>query len=307
MSGIDDISAQQLGKIRREVEEIGALPTLPEIPMKILQLIANGKSSMADISKIVERDPAFTANILKVANSPYYGVRQKVASLQLALTLLGLNEIINIVTSISIVRIYASRGKAASLDRTKFWRHSFGCATAARMLSNDLNFDTGGVDFVAGLLHDIGKLILDQHFHAKLRETHRLREKEELSVLEAERQVMGVDHALLGSWLAQKWDLPAILIESITYHHRPLDVLALGTPSRQPALTAIVHLADILAHEPDLEFTESMQAQEAFSDNLAWKIILAERPDLDKDKIEQFIGKYEEYKERVSELVEAVS
>jgi hypothetical protein len=97
------------------------------------------------------------------------------------------------------------------------------------------------------------------------------------------------------------------LVESIAYHHRPLDVLALAPPSREPALTAIVHLADIVAHEPDLEFTESMQASESFSDNLAWKIILAERPELNNESINLFISKYQEYRQQISTLVDAVA
>jgi putative nucleotidyltransferase with HDIG domain len=301
------MSEKALEKIRREVEEIGALPTLPEIPMKILSLIANEDSSMEDISKIVERDPSLTANILKVANSPYYGARQKIASLKLALAMMGLNEIINIVTGISIVRLFPARPKGGSFERTKFWQHSFGCASASRMLASTLQLDTDGVEFVAGLLHDLGKLILDQYFHAKLRDIRKLQGKEGISVLEAEVEVVGVDHATLGSWLAERWDLPASLVESIAYHHRPLDVLALAPPSREPALTAIVHLADIVAHEPDLEFTESMQASESFSDNLAWKIILAERPELNNESINLFISKYQEYRQQISTLVDAVA
>jgi HD-like signal output (HDOD) protein len=151
------MSEKALEKIRQEVEEIGALPTLPEIPMKILHLVANEDSSMDDISKIVERDPSLTANILKVANSPYYGVRQKIASLKLALAILGLNEIINIVTSISIVRLFPASRRDGSFERAKFWQHSFGCAAAVRMLARDLELETQGVEFVAGLLHDLGK------------------------------------------------------------------------------------------------------------------------------------------------------
>lgn len=302
---LDGITDKTLEKIRREVEEIGALPTLPEVPMRILQLIASEESSMGDISRIVERDPSLTANILRVANSPYYGMRQKVGSLKLALTMLGMSEIINIVTSISIVRLFPTR-RRSNFDRLKFWHHSFGCAAGARMLAADLEFDTKGVEFVAGLLHDIGKLVLDQYFHARLREIRKLREKEGMSLLEAETRAIGVDHATLGSWLAQRWDLPASLIESIAYHHRPLDVLALAPPSREPALTAMVHLADIMAHEPDLDFSESLQASEAFGDNLAWKIILAERPGLSREKMDTFIVGYEAYKEKVGALVEAV-
>jgi putative nucleotidyltransferase with HDIG domain len=300
------MSAFTIEKIRREVEEIGALPTLPDIPTKILQLIAGEESSMEDISGIVERDPALTANILRVANSAYYGVREKVASLKLALAILGLNEIINIVTSISIVRMFPPRKAGDSFDHAKFWQHSFGCATASQLIARELRFNVGDIEFVAGLVHDIGKLIMDQHFHSSLKEIQKLKETEGIPLLEAEARVMGVDHATLGSWLAQRWYLPPSLIECIRYHHRPLDVLALPAPSEEPALTAIISLADILAKEPDLNFTESSQAAEPFSSNVAWKIILAERPDLDKQTIEQFIGKYDEHRGRVSALVRAV-
>ena len=275
--------------------------------MKILRQIADEKSSMENISKTIERDPSLAANILKVSNSPYYGVRQKVASLKLALTILGLNEVINMVTSISIIRMFPSRRKAGEFNRSKFWRHSFGCALAAQMLATEMRFSTEGVEFVAGLIHDIGKLILDQYFHPKLKEIWSLKEKEDVPLLEAETRVMGVDHAVLGSWLAQSWQLPPVLVDSIMYHHRPLDVLALSTPSPMPSLTAIVHLADILACEPELNFTESMTSPQSFTENTAWKIILAERPALDKPTLERFIGKYDEHREKVSALIEAVS
>jgi len=300
------MSPLTIEKIRREVEEIGALPTLPDIPTRILQLVSSEESSMEDISRIIERDPALTANILRVANSAYYGAREKVASLKLALTILGLNEIISIVTSISIVRMFPSRKGEDSFDHAKFWRHSFGCATASQLIARELRFDLGDIEFVAGLVHDIGKLILDQHFHARLKEIHQLKEAEGIPLPEAETRVMGVDHATLGSWLAQRWHLPSSLVECIRYHHRPLDVLALPTPREQPALTAIISVADILAREPDLNFTESAQPEEPFSSNVAWKIILAERPDLDKQTIERFIGKYDENRERVNALIRAV-
>jgi putative nucleotidyltransferase with HDIG domain len=302
-----EMPSRQFQKIKREIEEIGALPTLPDIPAKILQYIASDTSSMDDISRIIERDPPLAAAVLKVANSAYYGMPQRVASLPLALTILGLNEIISIITSISVVRVFAVGKRACVFDRAKFWQHSFGCATAARMLARDLRVRSGGSEFAAGLLHDIGKLILDQFFHAKLREIIRLREEESLTPIEAELRVMGIDHATLGSWLAEQWNLPAILVEAIAYHHRPLDVLALPAPSREPVLTALVHLADAITHEPALGFTESMEPIRPFADNVAWKIVLAERSDLDTRILEQFVDKYEDYRERVLALVEAVA
>lgn len=306
-SRVEIMSVQAIEKLKREVAEIGALPTLPEIPMRILEQIADEDSSMDDIAKTVERDPSLAANILKVANSPYYGVRERVASLQLALTILGLNEIINIVTSISIVRMFPVPRQGGGFNRIKFWQHSFGSACASQMLARELGFNTEDVEFVAGLLHDIGKLIIDQYFHPRWKEIWSMREKADISQIEAEKRVMGVDHATLGSWLAQSWHLPAVLVEAITYHHQPLEVLSLPKPSRIPALTAIVHLADLLACEPSLDFTESEQSPESFCGNLAWKIILAEKPDLDKKTLEQFINKYGDYKEKVEALVRAVS
>lgn len=301
------MATQKLEKVRREVEEIGALPTLPEIPMKILSLIADEDSSMADIAKIVETDPSLAANILKVSNSPYYGVREKVASLKLALAILGLNEIINIVTSISIVRMFPAPKRSTGFNRIKFWQHSFGTGCAAQMLSRELRFEMEGVEFVAGLIHDLGKLIIDQYFHPKLKEILLAQEKEEIEPTQAEVKIMGVDHATLAAWLAQSWHLPSTLVEAIEHHHRPLDVLALTAPSRQPFLAAIVHLADILASEPDLGFTESSDSSQSFEDSLAWKIILAERPDLDRNSIDALKSKYETYKKQVTELVTAVS
>jgi len=301
------MATQRVKKIRQEVSQIGALPTLPEIPMKILRLVADEESSMKDIAKIIETDPSLAANILKVSNSPYYGVRERVGSLKLALAILGLNEIINIVTSISIVRMFPTPKRKSGFNRLKFWRHSFGTACAAQMLARELKFDLEGVEFVAGLIHDIGKLVIDQYFHPKMKEIESVCAKEDLEVNEAEVKVMGVDHALIGSWLADSWHLPGTLVDAIEYHHRPLDVLTLARPSEQPFLTAVVHLADILASEPELNFTESSASSHFFEGNLSWKIILAERPDLDRQSIDELKNKYELYREKVNELVTAVS
>ena len=301
------MATQRLEKIRQEVEQIGALPTLPEIPMKILRLVADEESSMAEIANVIETDPSLSVNILKVCNSPYYGVREKIASLKLALSILGLNEIINIVTSISIIRLFPANRRSGGFNRIKFWRHSFGAGCAAQMLARELDFDLDGGEFVAGLVHDIGKLIIDQYFHPKQKEIESLRQKEHLSSLEAENRVMGVNHATLGSWLAQRWHLPPILVEAIEYHHQPVDVLALANPSQQPLLAAIVHLADILAGEPEGQVPEEFEDSHSFEEDLTWKIILAERPNLDRQMINDLKGKYELYREKVNDLVLAVS
>jgi len=210
------------------------LPTLPEVATRIMELVQNERSSMVEIARVIHHDPAIAAKVLAVANSAYYGLRQHVTSLQLALAILGIEEIKNIVISLSAIRAFGKLGSPAAI--AEFWTHSAGCAHIARRIAERLGYSVEGEAFVGGLLHDIGKILI---FYALDREYKFWVNTEE--DLKQEREKYGADHALLGGWLAQTWGLHSAIVESIGFHHNP------SAPLDFPIISLIVHLSDVAA------------------------------------------------------------
>ncbi|MHC4664321.1 MAG: HDOD domain-containing protein, partial [Planctomycetota bacterium] len=210
----------KLDILRKKIESIGGLPTLPKVAAEIIARVSNPDSSMKDISKIIHQDPSLAAKILKVANSAFYGLRQEVTTLQLAMVVLGLKKIMNLVASISIFSVFPTRAGRKAIEREKFWLHSAGTGTIARILAQRMELELDGEEFVAGLLHDIGKIVIDQYFHEDFLKILDLIEQGK-DALEAENTVLGASHAEIGEWIAFHWRLPRSLIAAIRYHHDP--------------------------------------------------------------------------------------
>lgn len=293
-------------RIQKWLDEVDDLPTLPEVPTRVLQMSGDNEIPLSEISAVIERDPPLTTNILRIANSAFYGFSQRVSTLQTAMALLGLNEIVNIVCSVSVVSMFGRSGERPYLSAEGFWRHSVGCGLAAQMLSRRFKFDGHGVEFVAGLIHDIGVLICAQYLPGQYRQIREIMEHTSCEMSEAEEEVLGTTHCELGAWMAHRWHLPQILVEGIRFHHAPLDALAQATPSDQPALAAVIHLADRVANEPDLCFTESNASLPPLERDVAWRIILAESPKSFPEEVEAYATAFAEQRPRVGHLLAAV-
>ncbi len=227
-----------LERIRRRVSALGGLPTLPAVASEVLRLTHDPKSTVRELSAVISRDPPLTGRILKVANSAFYGLSQQVGSLNVACVLLGMKNITSIVTSVSILRAVRFERNAGGFTREGFWEHSGACGKACEILGKRLKLDVSGEAFVTGLIHDLGKTVLDAVFHDDFEQVLQLAAAERLPFHEAERRVIGADHAQIGSWLADTWKLPAEISQAIARHHdAPCD------PKEAP-LAAVLQLAD---------------------------------------------------------------
>lgn len=233
-----DIDRKQ--KLRRITEKIIGLPTLPTIVTQLITLVGNPKSSARDVAKLISTDQALTAKILKVANSAFYGFPRKIATVQLAIVVLGFEAVKNLGLSVAVLKRFSSGAEHALFDRQRFWAHAIGTGVAGRQLARKFGMGNGDEAFVGGILHDIGKLILIEHFFDEFSEALERAEADEISIAEAEEAVLGVTHAEVGGWLAEKWNLPPSLVETITHHHHP-GMLAEPEP---PVL--LIHMADNL-------------------------------------------------------------
>ncbi len=224
--------------LKEKAERIKELSTLPSVILRILEVMNNPMADARDVEREIMEDPVITAKVLKIANSAYYGTSRDISSISQAVVLMGFAEVQNVALSVSIFSRFAEPTRM--FDRHQFWEHCFATATTAEALQRRVNAQTNE-GFVVGLLHDIGRIVLDQQFPNEFREIVSLAEARKISMLEAERRVLGVTHCDIGYWVTEKWNLPPILTDSILFHHAPFSC------RESYVLTSIVHVADAVS------------------------------------------------------------
>jgi len=231
-------------KIEALVGNVENLPTPPLVFAQINRAVNDEMTSAFDIAAILSEDPAMSAKVLKLCNSAYYGLSNPVAAVKQAIVLLGMSEIKNVVLSASALSSF----KVSAEDRDyqdSFWRHSLAVAVASRMLIRARHvkeFLEAETAFSAGLLHDIGKMVILCYAPAVHRKIAELSATTPEAGLDAERQIMGLTHSDIGAYLGRHWKLPKEILETMIYHHRPLEA------EEFPMYAAVVNLADYLAH-----------------------------------------------------------
>ncbi|GAB4339073.1 MAG: hypothetical protein Kow0099_13770 [Candidatus Abyssubacteria bacterium] len=197
--------------------EVLDLPTLSVILNKILKVAGSDRSSAMDMAEVISKDQALTANILKIANSAYFGLSQEVTTVLQAIVVLGFDAVRSIALSASVIDAFRGAG-SGHFDRTRFWTHSLACAYLCKKIAamtHRVDFETA---FVSGLLHDIGKIVLDIHFPDSYARITAIMTEGKSSV-DAEVEVLGFSHAEVGMWMAQRWRFPKPIIFSIANHH----------------------------------------------------------------------------------------
>jgi HD-like signal output (HDOD) protein len=213
--------------------------------LKLNEVIANSDASAADVAKVVSKDPAVSTNILRIVNSAYYGLQVRVSSVSLAVSVMGFNMTKKVALKAAVFSAFGKRReKIQHFDPLAFWKHAIWTGVAARTLAGvSTTFaDVHPEDiYIAGLLHDIGKIILMEKAAPRYLAMLRRAVQERRSETEVEVDDFGFTHADVGSVLAIKWSLPEDLAIAIRYHH---------APSRDPfhrSLSSLIHLADQLA------------------------------------------------------------
>ncbi|MBU0593191.1 MAG: HDOD domain-containing protein [Gammaproteobacteria bacterium] len=224
------------------VQDIGGLITLPDVFLRINRLIEDANSSIADIAAAVSQDPSFTVRLLRVANSALYSFPSSIDTVSRAVSIIGTSQLRNLALSMSVAKSFAGLpNELVSMDN--FWRHSLLCALVARHLAKEMRRCDPDALFTAGLLHDIGELVIFNRLPQQSAEVLQrvLDSQDELPVHEAEREVLGFDHSTVGGELARQWNLPTLLQECIAHHHD------IGAAQKHPRETALIHLANIIA------------------------------------------------------------
>ncbi len=212
------------------------LPAFPAVAGEVMKLVDDDDSSASDLQRVIGRDPALAARVLKIANSAFYGASTEISTLSHAITRLGWKPLQSIVIAASSRSIFSNK----SFKDMLLWEHALGVANVSRALAGKCRYRDVESAFVAGLLHDIGKPILDSNLGDLYSQVIQDVYNEGVTFLQAERRILGFDHTEVGVLVLKKWNLPQVLQEAVKFHHDP------GRAEISPHLCAIVSFANSL-------------------------------------------------------------
>jgi putative nucleotidyltransferase with HDIG domain len=217
------------------------LPALPSVVLRVMQLANQSEYSTRELADVIARDPSFSARILKLANSAYYGLPRAVGTISEAVLMLGNHTLRNLALMAATHETMRGAVVGYELEPGQLWRHSLACGLGAEKLASFSSHTDREEAFVAGLLHDVGKMILGLYVGDRMPEIRAYIEENQCSFVEAERAILGFDHAEVGGRIARRWNLPLSLTQAIAWHHEPVQ------RGQVTPLTAIVHVANICA------------------------------------------------------------
>lgn len=217
------------------------LPPFPMVIQRAVQLIEDPRSSAQNLVDVLQFDQAITANVLKLCNSAYFGLRRTVSSLKEALVMVGFNPLMEIILSQESAQFLKDPCKGYDLGQTDLWKHSVACALLSRIVSKRLNREATLTLFTAALLHDMGKMMLSHFVEDYFDQIRNLTGEGQLSFTEAESQILSIDHAELGGRVAEKWKFPKPIISAIRHHHAP------SLASEDVEMVDLIYLCDLVA------------------------------------------------------------
>lgn len=232
--------------VNNAIREISHIATLPEVTLKIVELVEDPSSTAQDLHGVIGNDPALCSRVLKVVNSAFYGLPGQVASIDRAIVLLGLNAVKNIAIAASLVKLFRGGELCPSFSARDLWQHSVGVAATSKMIVERIGMGMVDEAFLGGLIHDIGVLVELQYDRQRLLEVIERLNLDDNGVpqedmRDIEQRVFGATHEQFGKGLCERWKFPPSLQFITGHHHDPF-----ALPEEQRTLACVVHVADKL-------------------------------------------------------------
>jgi putative nucleotidyltransferase with HDIG domain len=226
--------------LRKKIEGARNLPTLSVVVAKVTEMIRNPRTTAAQVAVAISEDPALSARVLKMVNSSFYGFSQRVTTVSHAIVILGFNAVRSIVMAVSVFDALGKSGGSSKLE--ELWEHAITVAVAADAVAKEMGLKSEKEEaFVAGLLHDVGKVALAHVVPESVEAIWQRVEQEQGWVGQAEERVLGVSHPEVGAWLTESWKFPASLQAAVRLHHLPEQA------QEHRKLVMVVHVADLVA------------------------------------------------------------
>ncbi len=244
--------------VKGQILSVTDLPTLPSVLDEVSKLVDDPNSSTEQVAKVIAQDQVLSAKVLKMVNSPIYGFPGRITTIQHALVLLGLNVIKGIIISTSVFDIIQQA-------MSGLWEHSLGCALASGAVAKAAGFEDPEEFTVAGLLHDLGKVVTAVQLPELNTAVQQTVEQKQVSYYEAERLILGFGHDRINAWLARHWNLPPNVREAMTYHHHP------DRAQFYPQTAAVVHVGNFLVRI--FEYGNGGDDQTAYFKPAAMKVL----------------------------------
>jgi len=221
------------------IARIPSLPPLPTASTEVIRLVRDPEVPNAKIAQAIEYDPSLTANVLRLANSAYFGFVQKISTVREAIFRLGTNKVFHMVVASTIGKMSQKALRGYDLPPGALWEHLIGTAIGTTRLAKTMTTPQPDHTFTAALMHDVGKIVLGTFVEVKAEDIISLAVDEKIPFEEAELRVLGIDHAEVGACLLEHWNLPAHLVEVVRWHHRP------GEYTGDPLAVNLVHVANV--------------------------------------------------------------
>jgi len=270
----------QEGELKSILHRMGELPALPLVYQQVLEEMVLEDASIAELGRLIEKDPALSAKVLQIVNSAYMGVRNPVSNLVQACSMLGLENLKNVVLMAEVFDLANGKALPKGFNINALWDHCLAVGEGARNIAAHETTDKSVIDraFTSGLLHEVGQLILATQLTDPFAEAIRHAAEHGLPLVESEKALLGVTHAQVGSYLLELWGLPDTVVEAIAFHIHPSSCPVedysmvesgydMGEESKFSALTA-VHAANYFCEESDATVAIKTEADTAYLDNL---------------------------------------
>lgn len=267
-------------RIRKQISNIGSLPSVPQIITEVSALLDSEKTSAANLCKVISQDQGIVTKILAVANSPLYGLPRRVSTIEFAVVIIGFEHIKNILVALSLVEAFKNR-PSPNWNQHSYWMHSLLTATAAKRIADDLHYPKSGEVFTAGLLHDLGLVVLQRYLNSEFNKILKDVDETQIRHINAEENLLGYTHQDIAEFLLDKWNFPPYICEAVLHHHTP------SLAEEGKVLASLIHLADYMTQRlstGNFEWDDNFIFDENVIDILGFGNF---------EYLEKFIGSYE--------------